>query len=550
MGTSSSVLKMSLDTQDYHPVQLFGMPKYIVKCLAMDPLANVIYWIDYLHERVARSVTETIRRLDLTRNQPGTIEKILENADEVPQDLAVDWSSGNLYWAPVRLSTFDKITAVKVDPIRGYLFYCADGRLVRSRLDGVSQRLVLLNLTSSHFCQLAFDEATGDILLPAGRWQPFRSPAKVYAAFRGHLYWLSTSGDMSLGIVDRNGSNTRQPVPPARQRRLRAAVHPQAGPHPLWPVANRRICRWPSRFRFAGTRPPVRPAASPAGAGGRAQPVPGSEAPSWCSASARDIGMAPLNLAGRFGIFARLRVAAPCPTISNLWNLPPDPSRAAICWADVGRHIALRPAWTPAGTLGADTGGRAVAPGLSVPAVTQPLGLAVDWATNLLFYIDKWPWPRGSLNSRRIHAGSRVSPVSPWRIRCANRRRVRIIGLGRAVPARIRVRPIQSDPVRHGPRPGRPMLAMRLRTRGISALRNSSGGESPCACSDLHRRAPWLTAGGFTEAVRNRGDRYRLLTGWSRGCHQLHLQASSAMLKASALHWLIRRTAGLEACRP
>ncbi|PAA47917.1 hypothetical protein BOX15_Mlig000174g3 [Macrostomum lignano] len=455
MGTSSSVLKMSLDTQDYHPVQLFGMPKYIVKCLAMDPLANVIYWIDYLHERVARSVTETIRRLDLTRNQPGRIEKILENADEVPQDLAVDWSSGNLYWVTARkliiskldgrhqyvLSTFDKITAVKVDPIRGYLFYCADGRLVRSRLDGVSQRLVLLNLTSSHFCQLAFDEATGDIYYlasPPGRLGVFqfssggavsanislsravaavRSPAKVYAAFRGHLYWLSTSGDMSLGIVDRNGSNTRV-VPISLRIPLSLAASSSqlatefaaeidsnpcrrpdnAGCEQLCiprpdlthlPVANRRICRCASRFRFAGT--------VSSSTGGESAPAP-EDGHSRCQAlstflvlaSARDIGMAPLNLAAGSASSPDYESLHLSNDLKFVEFVAADPSRGRICWADVGRHIAC--AGLDRGT-GADTAaGRSAR--VVVPAVTQPLGLAVDWATNLLFYIDKWPWPR------------------------------------------------------------------------------------------------------------------------------------------------------------
>uniref|UniRef100_A0A1I8GX89 Low-density lipoprotein receptor-related protein 6 n=1 Tax=Macrostomum lignano TaxID=282301 RepID=A0A1I8GX89_9PLAT len=407
-----SMLKMSLDTQDYHPVQLFGMPKYIVKCLAMDPLANVIYWIDYLHERVARSVTETIRRLDLTRNQPGRIEKILENADEVPQDLAVDWSSGNLYWVTARkliiskldgrhqyvLSTFDKITAVKVDPIRGYLFYCADGRLVRSRLDGVGGAVS---------ANISLSRAVAAV----------RSPAKVYAAFRGHLYWLSTSGDMSLGIVDRNGSNTRV-VPISLRIPLSLAASSSqlatefaaeidsnpcrrpdnAGCEQLCiprpdltdlPVANRRICRCASRFRFAGT--------VSSSTGGESAPAP-EDGHSRCQAlstflvlaSARDIGMAPLNLAAGSASSPDYESLHLSNDLKFVEFVAADPSRGRICWADVGRHIAC--AGLDRGT-GADTAaGRSAR--VVVPAVTQPLGLAVDWATNLLFYIDKWPWPR------------------------------------------------------------------------------------------------------------------------------------------------------------
>lgn len=143
-GKRSSVLKMSLDTQDYHSAELFQVPKFIVKCLAVDPLASVVYWIDYLHEKVSasglRSATEAIRKAPLLNvdadavaaDGPVQFEKILENADEVPLDLAVDWASRNLYWVTQRklhiarldgrhqyvLATFDKVTAVKVDPIR------------------------------------------------------------------------------------------------------------------------------------------------------------------------------------------------------------------------------------------------------------------------------------------------------------------------------------------------------------------------------------------------------------------------------------------------
>uniref|UniRef100_A0A1I8F6F4 Low-density lipoprotein receptor-related protein 6 n=1 Tax=Macrostomum lignano TaxID=282301 RepID=A0A1I8F6F4_9PLAT len=354
MGTSSSVLKMSLDTQDYHPVQLFRHAQS--SGLAMDPLANVIYWIDYLHERVARSVTETIRRLDLTRNQPGRIEKILENADEVPQDLAVDWSSGNLYWVTARkliiskldgrhqyvLSTFDKITAVKVDPI-------------------------------------------------PGRWQPFARQPRCTRHSAVTLYWLSTSGDMSLGIVDRNGSNTRvvpislriplslaasrqpQPVPPARQRRLRAAVHPQAGPHPL---ASRQSSDLSLRLPV-----PLRRTVS-SSTGGESAPAP-EDGHSRCQAlstflvlaSARDIGMAPLNLAAGSASSPDYESLHLSNDLKFVEFVAADPSRGRICWADVGRHIAC---------AGLD---RAPAPTLR-PAVAPGLG------QQLLFYIDKWPWPR------------------------------------------------------------------------------------------------------------------------------------------------------------
>ena len=128
----------------------------------------------------------------------------LEAIENIPIDwlvgLAIDWISGNMYWADPKRNLIEvsrlngssryvvvaqgveKPAAICVDPVQGFLFWSANSKLEKARLDGSDQKVLINESVNANDIALDYENQL--------------------------IYWVD-SVLKTIEVMDYNGANRR-----------------------------------------------------------------------------------------------------------------------------------------------------------------------------------------------------------------------------------------------------------------------------------------------------------------------------------------------------